>query len=101
MDSLRREFKNPKAIYRSAPFWSWNDRLQVSELERQIDEMAEQGLGGAFMHSRVGLLTPYMGDEWMRCIAACIDKAKKLGTKAWLYDEDRWPSGFAGVDDLR
>ena len=96
MDLLRDEFSDPQAIYRSAPFWSWNDKLEVSELERQVGEMAEQGLGGFFMHSRVGLLTPYMGSEWMACVAACVDKARQLGTKAWLYDEDRWPSGFAG-----
>ena len=44
----------------------------------------------------VGLATPYLSDEWMGCIAACIDEAKQLGMEAWLYDEDRWPSGAAG-----
>ncbi len=96
MDSLRQSFMDPAAIYRSAPFWSWNDRLEIPELERQIDEMAKQGMGGFFMHSRSGLLTPYMGEEWMQCIDACVEKARRLAVKAWLYDEDRWPSGFAG-----
>jgi len=26
----------------------------------------------------------------------CADEAQKLGMEAWLYDEDRWPSGIAG-----
>jgi hypothetical protein len=54
------------------------------------------GLGGFFMHSRVGLDTPYLSPEWFDCVKACIDEAEKLKMQAWLYDEDRWPSGAAG-----
>ena len=48
------------------------------------------------MHSRVGLDTPYLSKEWFKMVNACIDEAKKCGLNAWLYDEDRWPSGAAG-----
>ena len=78
------------------PFWSWNDKLDEAELRRQIREMAEKGWGSYFMHSRVGLVTGYLSDEWMALINACADEAAKTGTYAWLYDEDKWPSGFAG-----
>ena len=90
------EFKSPSALFRPAPFWSWNDRLVKEELERQIEEMADKGWGSYFMHSRVGLVTGYLSDEWMDMIAVCAEKAKKTNTYAWLYDEDKWPSGFAG-----
>src|SRR5512140_2978891 len=89
-------FRNPSAEYRSAPFWSWNDDLQDAELVRQIREMSAQGMGGFFMHSRVGLVTPYMSHEWMDRIRACVAEAKRSKMGAWLYDEDKWPSGFAG-----
>ena len=92
----KKEFLNPSAIYRPAPFWSWNDRLDGNELERQIDEMTRKGWGGYFMHSRVGLVTGYLSDEWMEMIRTCTKKARETGTYAWLYDEDKWPSGFAG-----
>lgn len=91
-----KQFKNPGAIYRSAPFWSWNDKLDKEELKRQIDEMAEKGWGGYFMHSRVGLVTGYLSQEWMEMIKTCAEEARATGTYAWLYDEDKWPSGFAG-----
>ena len=91
-----REFKNPGLKYHSAPFWSWNDRLDPHELRRQIRDMVEHGMGGAFMRSRVGLETEYMGAEWLECICQTVDEAKKVGAYAFLYDEDRWPSGFAG-----
>ncbi|MFW6152418.1 MAG: hypothetical protein ACOC6C_05530, partial [Verrucomicrobiota bacterium] len=93
---ILREIKNPGSEYRGAPFWSWNGKLEPEELRRQIRIMHKMGLGGFFMHSRVGLATPYLSEEWFDCVRACIDEAKKLGMKAWLYDEDRWPSGFAG-----
>ena len=90
------EFRNPGPAYRAKPFWAWNGRLDKEELLRQIDCIAEMGFGGFFMHSRTGLGTPYLSDEWFDLINACADKGKALGLEAWLYDEDRWPSGTAG-----
>jgi hypothetical protein len=82
-------------MYRSIPLWSWNDKLKPAELERQIEEMHRAGIGGFFMHARGGLLTPYMGEEWMSAVRTCIEKCKELGMSPWLYDENGWPSGFA------
>ena len=95
-ESLLREFVHPGSQYRGAPFWAWNGRLEPEELRRQVRLMQRMGLGGFFMHSRVGLGTPYLGEEWFACVNACIDEAERLGMRAWLYDEDRWPSGAAG-----
>lgn len=81
---------------RSIPFWSWNDKLDEKELLRQIDRMKQNGIGGFFMHARSGLCTEYLSEEWMRCVKACADHAGKLGMQAWVYDENGWPSGFAG-----
>ena len=91
-----KDWKKPSAMMRPAPFWSWNDKLDEKELRRQIREMAKKGWGSYFMHSRVGLVTGYLSEEWMALINACADEAGKTGTLAWLYDEDKWPSGFAG-----
>ncbi|MDD2629617.1 MAG: glycosyl hydrolase, partial [Limnochordia bacterium] len=48
------------------------------------------------MHSRIGIRTPYLTKEWMHLVKVCVEEAEKRGMSAWLYDEDRWPSGFAG-----
>ncbi|KPL01389.1 MAG: hypothetical protein AMK75_05225, partial [Planctomycetes bacterium SM23_65] len=93
---LRKTFRNPGKDYRSAPFWSWNDRMRPAEVRRQVRDMKAHGMGGFFMHSRFGLETKYMGPEWMKCIRAAVAEAKKVGMNAWLYDEDRWPSGSGG-----
>ena len=83
--------------YQSIPFWSWNDKLEPEHLRKQIRDMKAAGIGGFFMHARGGLLTEYMGEEWMKAVEACIDEAKKQDMNAWCYDENGWPSGFAGM----
>ena len=83
--------------YRPVPFWSWNDDLQPEELVRQIDEMKEKGIGGFFMHARGGLKTEYLSERWFDCIRACVEESKKVNMNAWSYDENGWPSGFAGM----
>lgn len=94
--ALHAEFLHPGAVWRGKPFWAWNGRLEREELLRQIRVMKQMGFGGFFMHSRTGLVTEYLGDEWFDHINACADEAERLGMEAWLYDEDRWPSGTAG-----
>ncbi len=91
-----RLFAAPTSEYRGAPFWSWNCHLDKDELMRQTEVLKQMGFGGYHMHVRSGMDTPYLGEEFMSLIHACVDKAEKDGMLAWLYDEDRWPSGFAG-----
>ncbi|KAL9561745.1 hypothetical protein ACKAV7_014137 [Fusarium commune] len=90
------DFLNPPPEYRGAPLWCWNTKLERSRLLRQIDQLAEMGMGGFHIHSRVGLDTPYMGAEFMDHVKASVGAAKAKGLLACLYDEDRWPSGAAG-----
>ena len=47
-------FGNPTSEYRGAPLWSWNKKLELDQLLRQIDCMKEMGLGGFHIHSRIG-----------------------------------------------
>lgn len=96
LNNIIDDFKNPPNEYHGKPFWSWNGDLDRAELLRQIHILKSMGMGGFFMHSRVGLKTPYLGDKWFDLINECAAEAKKLGMEAWLYDEDRWPSGTAG-----
>ena len=96
-ESLDKElFANPTSEYRGAPFWAWNCRLNKEALLRQIEYLKEMGFGGFHMHSRTGMATEYLSDEFMDLIDACAEKAEKEEMLAWLYDEDRWPSGAAG-----
>ncbi len=89
-------FKNPTSEYRGAPFFSWNCKLRKKELLWQIDRLKQMGFGGFHMHSRAGMATKYLSGEFMDLIKSCTEKAKAANMLAWLYDEDRWPSGTAG-----
>ncbi len=89
-------FKNPTNEYRGAPFWSWNALLEKERLENQIDCFKEMGFGGFYMHPRSGMETDYLSEDYFNAINHCINKAKENGMLSCLYDEDRWPSGFAG-----
>lgn len=87
---------NSEKKYECLPFWSWNDELDPIELDKQIKWMSENGVGGFFMHARGGLTTPYLSDKWFKCVEASIKKAGEVGLAPYAYDENGWPSGFAG-----
>ncbi|MDO9542968.1 MAG: glycosyl hydrolase, partial [Kiritimatiellia bacterium] len=95
-NSWFKEFSTPPAACRAKPFWAWNGKLKEQELRRQVRLLGKMGFGGFFMHSRVGLATPYLSKEWFDLVDACVCEAARCGMEAWLYDEDRWPSGAAG-----
>ncbi len=89
-------FKNPTCEYRGTPFWAWNNLLTEDELKRQVEVFKEMGLGGFHMHVRTGLKNKYLDDNYLKLVKATVEKAKNEDMLAWLYDEDRWPSGAAG-----
>lgn len=95
MAKFEKQFASPSLRYGSAPFWSWNEKLEPHEMARQLDEFHKGGYGGVFMHARIGLISPYMGKDWMDGVKLTVERSKKYGMYAYLYDEDRWPSGFA------
>ncbi len=89
-------FRSPGSEYRAAPFWAWNNKLEPEQLVWQIERLKEMGFGGFHMHSRTGMSCPYLSGEFMDKVKLCVEKARSEGMLAWLYDEDRWPSGSAG-----
>ena len=89
-------FKNPGCEYRGTPFWAWNCKLDKEDLLWQLEVLKKMGMGGAHMHVRTGMATEYLSDEFMDLIKGCVEKCREENMLAWLYDEDRWPSGAAG-----
>lgn len=96
MKNFEKEFQNPSNPYRTIPFWSWNDKMDPKEIEAQARELKKGGAGGFFMHARSGLKTEYLSTEWYECVQAGIKAGEREGLDAWIYDEEGWPSGFAG-----
>ncbi len=96
MDKIHKQFTNPDAFYRPAPFWIWNEEMDSKETVRQLKEMKEHGFGGGFAHVRLGLITEYMSDEFLDVWGETLEGAKDMGSILYMYDEYAWPSGFAG-----
>lgn len=96
-----KELKNPSVKYRSIPFWFLNGKLTKKELKKQILNMKKMGFGGAFLHSRTGLETEYLCDEWMDLMDCCKNVLLENGMYVYLYDEDRYPSGICGITNLK
>ena len=93
---VARLFADPPAEYRSAPLWVWNTRVTKTQIETQLADFQAHGIGGVFIHPRPGLVTPYLSDEWFDLCRHAVETGKRLGMKVWIYDENSYPSGFAG-----
>ena len=96
LSQMESQLKNPSKDFRSAPLYTWNGKITKQELDKQLTEMKDAGFGGVFIHPRPGMLTEYLSDEWFDMYAHTIKKSKELGMNVWIYDENSYPSGFAG-----
>ncbi len=93
---LYENFLNPSNTFRSYPFYSINDLLDSAEIYDQVADFKNAGFGGFYLHSRDGLLTKYLGKDWWKVIDAATESALANDLNVMYYDEDKWPSGFAG-----
>ena len=94
--TIEKEFKDPSADFRSAPLAVWNSKVTEAEVERTMRELKDAGFGGLFIHPRPGMITEYLGDEWFSLYKHAVEFGKELGINVWIYDENSYPSGFAG-----
>ena len=96
IEEVRSLFADPPSEYRSAPLWDWNEQITEEGINFQMKEFKKVGIGGVFVHPRPGLLTEYLSDDWFRLFDYTVQKGKELDMKVWIYDENSYPSGFAG-----
>ena len=95
-NSVALHFNNPPIEYSTIPFWVWNDRVTHKKIEDQLADYKNNGIHQVFIHPRPGLITEYLSKEWFELVAYAVETAKNLNMKIWLYDENSFPSGFAG-----
>jgi hypothetical protein len=94
--SLRDIFTNPPREYTSGPLWTWNDLLTEEQIVSSLEDLASQNVRQAFIHPRPGLMTPYLQEDWFRLWKKSLETAERLDMNIWIYDENSYPSGFAG-----
>ncbi len=94
--AVKREFSDPPRQYHSAPLWVWNDMLSDQQIVGTLRDLAGQQVKQVFVHPRPGLMTPYLSPEWFRLWKVALKEAERLDMNVWIYDENSYPSGFAG-----
>jgi hypothetical protein len=94
------DFIDPPKEFRPWPFFVLNDEYLPGSGEARLTELLESlarvGYGGVFLHPRPGLITEYLSPRWFEIIRHCIAQCRRLGLVPALYDENSYPSGFAG-----
>ena len=96
LDELRQNFAKPHRDYSTGPLWTWNDLLTEEQIRSTLQDLAKQNVKQVWVHPRPGLMTPYLSDDWFRLWKVSLDEAEKLDMNVWIYDENSYPSGFAG-----
>jgi hypothetical protein len=96
LDQIRQNFADPPAESRSMPLWVWNDEMDAGRLKEQLEQFKSRGIGGVFIHPRPGLMTEYLGPDWFKLWGQALEEGKRLGLSVNIYDENSYPSGFAG-----
>ncbi|MHC4749827.1 MAG: glycosyl hydrolase [Planctomycetota bacterium] len=94
--AVKKLFSDPPRQYRSAPLWVWNDMLTEEQIVGTLGDLAGQGVKQVFVHPRPGLMTPYLSEDWFRLWKVALKEAERLDMNLWIYDENSYPSGFAG-----
>jgi hypothetical protein len=94
--SLKSEFNQPAREYGTVPFFVWNGEITREDINMYMTGFKNAGCGGVFIHPRPGLITEYLSDDWFELYQYTVGKGKELDMDVWIYDENSYPSGFAG-----
>jgi alpha-L-rhamnosidase len=94
--SLSAEFRQPSKEFTTGPFFVWNYKITREEIDKYMNDFKDAGSSQVFVHPRPGLVTEYLSDEWFDLFRYTVDKGRELGMNVWIYDENSYPSGFAG-----
>jgi hypothetical protein len=95
-EDLAGNFVNPPKEYKTAPLYVWNTEITKEIIDSTMLGLKKRGFGGVFIHPRPGLISEYISDKWYEMFRYTLDKGKELDMNVWIYDENSYPSGFAG-----
>jgi hypothetical protein len=94
--TVKKLFAKPTRDYSTGPLWVWNDMLTEDQIRDTLRDLASQKVKQVWVHPRPGMMTPYLGKDWFRLWKVALKEAGLLDMNVWIYDENSYPSGFAG-----
>ena len=77
-------FRDPDNMYRGTDFWMLNDRLDDTEIERQLTEMKKQGVYSFIARTYIGLKSDYPGPDFKARLKTIVRLARKLDMRVFL-----------------
>ena len=77
-------FVTPEDRYRGMDLYMVNDKLEDSEIEKQIFEFREKGLHSVIFRTYNGLISDYPGEGFKHSVRVAVEAAKKCGLKIVL-----------------
>ncbi len=102
-NDIDRLFSSPEMQNRPFVRWWWNgDRVEPSEIIRELGIMHEAGIGGVEISpiefpsgaDTVGRKAlEYLSPEWLECLQTAFDETKRLGMYCDLLIGSGWPFG--------
>jgi hypothetical protein len=94
--TLSSQFSEPPAEYTTAPFFVWDGDITAEEIDKDLVSFKNAGSSQVIIHPRPGLINEYLSENWFSLYKHAVEKGKELGMNIWIYDENSYPSGFAG-----
>ena len=94
--NVRSNFPEPPVSFDTVPFWVWNDDMTPEHVTNGLTDFVARGIRSVIIHPRPGLMTPYLGPKWFELWGLALREAESRGLELWIYDENSYPSGFAG-----
>ncbi len=93
---IEQQLDTPSREYGTLPFFVWNGDITEKMIDDYMKMFSEAGCGGVIVHPRPGLITEYLSDRWFDLFSYTVEKGKEYDMEVWIYDENSYPSGFAG-----
>lgn len=90
------QWLTPPALFLPALLWSWNGAMTRERITTTLEGFAVRHIGGVYIHPRPGLITEYLSEEWFALWQFALEECQRLGLGCHIYDENSFPSGFAG-----
>lgn len=86
--SIRKLFARSPDTHRSVLFWHWPTALPPKTVEREIDDILANGVGGVLIDSPPSShAADYLDDDWLTALTAATSRARKRHDSVWIFDD--------------
>jgi hypothetical protein len=89
-------FASPPPEYAVTLWWGWDGPVTQEVVRRDLDSIHARGFRSVLIEAGYGMTAKYLSPEWFDLVAYAVSQARERGMRAWVADEGKYPSGFAG-----